>query len=747
MRYPLINGQGNFGSVDNDPPAAMRYTEARLAAIAQEMLTDIDLDTVDFSDNFDGSLKEPVILPGLLPNMLVNGASGIAVGMATNIPPHNLGEVCDAVVHLIGHPDASPDELMQFIPGPDFPTGGIIRGRSGIVEAYARGQGRVVVQARTSIEELKGSREQIVITELPFQINKASLVERIAQLARDRKIEGISDVRDESDRQGMRVVVELRRDADAQVVLNNLFTHTPMQSSFNVMMLALVDGQPQTLGLKRALNLYIEHRQNIVTRRSLHLLKKAQERAHIVEGLRTALQILDLVISIIRNAQDVEAARQGLMEQLSLSEAQAQAILDMQLRRLAALERQKLEDEHQGLIKTMADLETLLADPANVLSAVRDETQKLKKRFADPRRTEIDDEEPTTFSIEERTPHQDVVVTISQRGYVKRIPLSTYKLQHRGGKGVRGMTTRDGDALQELLLADTHDILLFFTDRGRVYPLKCFQISGDTSRTTRGTPLVNLLPLAEGERVHALVAVADLNIAGTIVLGTKKGEIKAFTLSQLANIRARGLNVMDLEKGDEQVSVRLAGEADDVIIVTAKGMSIRFPVQQLRLRSRAAGGVRGIRLSPGDLVVAMEVVQPQDRLLLVTKLGYGKLVRVQNYRFQARGGKGLVTFKISEKTGDLAAARVVANGAQEDVMLVSAKCQVIRTSLEQMPQQGRHTRGAIVWKGHPDDFIVSVACFSESRRSPQASDLEETKGTAQLSTNGQKPTDHQDEPE
>lgn len=739
MRYPLIDGQGNFGSVDNDPPAAMRYTEARLAAIAQEMLTDIDMDTVDFSENFDGSQQEPTVLPGLLPNMLVNGASGIAVGMATNIPPHNLGEICDAVGHLIDHPNTTPDELMEFVPGPDFPTGGIICGRSGIVDAYARGQGRAIMRANTSVEEIKGGREQIVITELPFQTNKSSLVERIAHLARDKKIDGISDVRDESDREGLRVVVELRRDADNRVVLNNLFANTPMQSTFNIIMLALVHGQPQVLNLRQALKYYIEHREGIVTRRSQYMLRKAEERLHIVDGLRTALQNLEQVISIIRSAADVAAARQGLMEQLTLTDIQAQAILDMQLRRLAALEQKKLEDEYQELLKTISELETLLADPARVLAVVKEETKKVKKKFADPRRTEIINEEPTSFSIEEITPHQDVVVTISQRGYVKRIPMSTYKIQHRGGKGIRGMSTRDGDVLQDLLLADTHDILLFFTDRGRVYPLKAFQIPGDTSRITRGTPLVNLLPLNEGERVHALVSISDRRFHGVILLGTRMGEIKALDLSLLANIRKGGLNVMDLEKGDEQVSVRLATEEDDAIMTTAKGMAIRFPVNQLRLRSRAAGGVRGIRLSSEDFVVSMEVIHAQHRLLLVTEKGYGKLVRVQNYRTQSRGGQGLITFRVSDMTGKLADARVVSEGSEENVMLVSAKCQVIRISLGQIPQQGRHTRGAIVWKGRSGDTVASVACFSQRPRSTEAENPQEIKESTSPQSNGEKP--------
>ena len=517
MRYPLVDGQGNFGSIDDDPPAAMRYTEARLAPIAGELLADIELDTVDFTANFDASMEEPTVLPGLLPNMLINGASGIAVGMATNIPPHNLGEVCDAVCYLIDHPDAVVEELMERVTGPDFPTHGIIKGRSGIVDAYTTGYGRVVMQARAGIEDLRGNRQQIIVTELPYQVNKAALVEKIAHLVRDKKIEGISDVRDESDRQGLRVVVELKRDAQAEIVLNNLYRHTSLRSSFNVIMLALVDGQPQVLALKRALQLYIDHRRVVITRRSQHLLKVAKERSHIVEGLLLGLSRLDEVISIIRGSQDAGAARQNLMDNLSLTQPQAQAILDMQLRRLAALERQKLEDEHRDLLKTIGDLEALLADPARVLATVKNDAQALKKRFGDPRRTEISDEEAANHTLEELTLHQDVVITLSQRGYIKRIPTMTYKLQHRGGKGVRGMTTRDDDSLQNLLVADTHDKLLFFTNRGRVYPLRSFDISGDTSRTTRGTPLINLIPLSEGERINAVLPVSDLKVDADIL--------------------------------------------------------------------------------------------------------------------------------------------------------------------------------------------------------------------------------------
>ena len=486
LRYPLVDGQGNYGSVDGDPPAAMRYTEARLANIAQELLADIDLDTVDFRSNFDDSLEEPVVLPSRMPNMLLNGATGIAVGMATNIPPHNLNEICDAVIHVIENPDCTTDDLLKLVPGPDFPTAGIIRGTAGIVEAYNTGRGRIMMEAATEIEEYRGGRERIIISELPYQVNKANLVEKIAQLVRDKRIDGISDIRDESDRQGMRMVIELRRDAQANIVLNNLFKHTTLRTSFNVIMLALVDGQPQVLPLKRSLTLFVDHRRVVIRRRSEFLLKRAQDRDHIVQGLLLALDRMDEVITIIRASQDVEAARNNLMQTLDLTQVQAQAILDMQLRRLAALERERLDNEHRELMNTIASLEDLLASPSKILEQVKSETEKLKKDYGDARRTVIDPQELGGQTDEEFVTHQDMVVTLSQRGYIKRVPCDTYRTQHRGGKGVRGQTTREGDGLSLILVADNHDLLLFFTDRGRVYAIKGYELPPDTSRATRG---------------------------------------------------------------------------------------------------------------------------------------------------------------------------------------------------------------------------------------------------------------------
>ncbi len=744
MRYPLVDGQGNFGSVDDDPPAAMRYTEARLSPIATEMLADIDLETVDFVDNFDGTLREPVVLPARLPNLLVNGASGIAVGMATNVPPHNLSEICDAVVLLIDKPDTTVEELLEVVKGPDFPTGGIIlagKDKADLLNAYATGHGRVIQQARVEVEETRGGRRQIVVHELPYQVNKAALVERIAVLARDKKIEGIADVRDESGRQGLRVVIELKKDVPAQPVLNNLYKHTALQSAFYINMLALVDGQPQVLGLRQALHLYISHRQQVVRRRSEHLLKKARERAHILEGLRIALNFLDEVISIIRNAPDVDAARKGLMERLNLSEVQAQAILDMQLRRLAALERQKLEEEYQGLLKTIAELEGILSDASKLMAVVRDETLKLKERFGDARRTEVRSEEVKEFSVEESILHEDVVIMLTQRGYIKRIPWNTYKLQHRGGKGVRGMTTRDGDDLQQVLVADTHDVVLLFTNLGRVYALKCYDITADSSRTTRGTPLANLLPIPEKERVTAMVAVPDMSQEDYLVIATQKGEVKAVGLSELANIRSNGLAIMDLENGDQVVSARLAGQNQYVVMVTQNGQAIRYPLAQVPRRSRAAGGVRGMRLAKGDLVVAMELAGEQGYLLTVSRQGFGKSTPLSDYRGQGRGGVGVRTFRVTPKTGPVADAKVVPELDDWEVLLSSAKAQVIRVSLEDIKAMGRNTSGVIVWRDRePDDYITAVTCFCPNGPKPgvAAPEAKKTVHRQRGSTNGRK---------
>ena len=715
LRYPLIDGQGNFGSIDDDPPAAMRYTEARLAAIAQEMLADIDRDTVDFGVNFDDTLREPLVLPALLPNLLINGASGIAVGMATSIPPHNMREVCDATIHLIDHPDATVEDLVKFIKGPDFPTGGIILGREGILSAYSTGRGRVLVRARATIEEgeRRSERNQIVVTEVPYQVNKATLVEKIAQLAKDKKIDGISEVRDESDRHGLRVVIELRREAQAEIVLNNLYKHTAMQSTFFVNTLALVDGQPQVLPLKRLLRHFIDFRRQVITRRAQFDLKKAQDRAHILEGLRVALNNLDQVIALIRQAADVETARQGLIEQFSLSLIQAQAILDMQLRRIAALERERIEEEFQQLQKTIGELAALLADPQKVLTEVKRETRKIRKDYGDDRRTEVLDEEPEAPTREGLTPHREMVITLTQRGYVKCMAASTYRAQHRGGRGITGMLPRESDVLQHLLVADTHDTLLFFTNKGRAYTKKCYDIHPDDTRSTRGMPLQNLLSLSieDGERVNAVVVTPSLKQEGFILLATRMGEIKRMNFSSLSSIRSNGLIAMDLEPEDEVVSAWQAGEEDEVVMVTEMGMAARFPIANVRVSSRYSGGVRGIRLDPGDRVVSMDVVIPGAQLLVLSRNGFGKLTPIQAYRRTARGAKGVKTFRITDKTGQVAAAHVVLDATE--VMLVSEKGTIERVLLSEIRVKGRITQGVMIMRPKIEgDHFVAVASMN-----------------------------------
>jgi len=715
VRYPLVDGQGNFGSVDNDPPAAMRYTEARLSTIAQELLADIDQDTVDFSPNFDGSLNEPVVLPARLPSLIVNGASGIAVGMATNIPPHNLSEICDAVLALIKNPDATPEDLIEIVPGPDFPTGSIILGQQGIREAYQTGRGRAVVRAKMEAEEMeRAGRYRLVVTELPYQVSKAGLLQKIALLAKDRKIEGISEIRDESDRRGMRMVIELRRDAQVQRVMNNLYKHTSLQSVFHINMLALVNGQPQTLSLPSILQEYINHRTDITRRKSEYEMRRAQMRIHILGGLRKAIDDLDAAIQLIRNADDAESARIGLMEKYDLDEDQAQAILEMQLRRLAALERKRIEDEHDQLTKRVAQLMALLADSKKVLAVVAEETKKLKDKFGDERRTEVNLAEITDFSNEDLIPHQEVVVTLSERGYIKCVPAETYRRQHRGGKGVRGQTTREGDVIRHHLVADTHDFLLFFTNNGRVYKKKVYELPLDNSRVSRGTPLVQALDIRPEESVQTILDVSSMVSGEDILFSTKLGEIKRMALSSLANIRSNGIRTIDLEEGDELVSVRLCSEEDDVIMVSQNGMSIRFPAIQVRRSSRVAGGVRGMRLKEKDLVVAMDVVQIDCQLLVISQNGFGKPSSMDRYRLQSRAGSGLGTFRITSKSGPVATARVVREG--EDIMIISKRGQVTRTNLSELRELSRRTQGVSIVSLPENDEVVSITSMDPKSR-------------------------------
>jgi len=710
MRYVLIDGQGNFGSVDNDPPAAMRYTEARLAPISEQMLLDIDKETVDFMPNFDDSLKEPTVLPTRLPNLLLNGSSGIAVGMATNIPPHNLGEVCEAISYLIDNPEATVEDLLQFVKGPDFPTAGIILGQEGIKSAYATGHGRVIVQAKAHLGDASGvGQRQIVVSELPYQTNKAALVGRIAELVKDKKITGISELRDESDRQGMRIVIELKRDAQPKQVLNSLYKYTAMRSSFFINMLALVDGQPRVISLKEALQYYIGFRCEVITRRSRFDLKAAKTRAHILEGFKLALDNIDKVIATIRKSETAEVARQNLMSGFGLSKAQAQAILDMQLRRLANLERRKIFDEYAEVIKTIAYLEDLLAKPKRILSLVKEDVEELKSKYGDPRRTEITEEEVVEFHEEDLIPHQRVVVTVTNRGFVKRVSSHDYKLQHRGGRGIIGMGTRERDAASLLVVADTHDYLLFFTSRGRVFRIKCYEIPPDSSRLAKGTALINLFPVAEEERVTSMVAVTDAKSGNYLVMATCRGEIKKTAVEHFASVRSSGLIAMDLEAGDEFVTSCLANDQDDVVLVTQKGQSIRFPVAELRASSRTSGGVCGIRLAPDDRVVSMDILFPDAFLLTVTAGGFGKLTPAEGYPRQHRAGSGVRTFKLIEETDGVVAAQRVLKSQQ--LMIISADGIVIRTPLQDVAIQGRSTQGVRVMRLGGNDKVVAIACF------------------------------------
>jgi DNA gyrase subunit A len=717
MRHPQIDGQGNFGSVDDDPPAAMRYTEARLARIAEELLVDIDRDTVDFSDNYDGSQREPSVLPARLPNLLVNGTTGIAVGMTTNIPPHNLREVCDAIVFLVDHPEATVDDLLGLVRGPDFPTAGIIMGKEGVHQAYQTGRGRIVVRARAIVEDMdRGERQRIVVSEIPFQVNKATLVEKIATLAKEKRIDGISDVRDESDREGMRIVVELSRNAAPSQVLNNLYKHTTMQNAFHVNMLALVDGQPRLLNLKSVIQQYIDFRRTVVRRRAEYDLRRSRDRAHVLDGLRVALMNLDAVITLIRGSDDAESARFGLMGQFGLSEIQAQAILEMQLRRLAALERERIENEYQELQRTIADLEGLLGDSDKVLSVIKNETETLRKDFGDDRRTEVWDQEAQDFSIEELTPHADAVLTLSDRNYVKRLPIEAYRLQKRGGKGVRGQETREGDAIQQLVVVDTHDWVLFFTSTGRVHRQRVFMVKEDSSRQTRGTPIQNIIPIdiASDERVTAVVPVRDPSADLYIVMVTRKGEVKRMHLSSFGNIRKNGLAAMDLPPSDQMVTARLASAGMTVIIVTRNGKGVQFKLEDVTIRKgRGAGGVRAIRLVDNDEVIGMDVASVTDTLLVLTERGYGKRTPVARFRTTGRNVQGVIALKLNDKTGSIAAA-IVVGPEVEEVMVGSAKAMVFRTRIMEIRTLGRTTQGVMVMrKLREDDKVISISAFKE----------------------------------
>jgi DNA gyrase subunit A len=720
MRYPLVDGQGNFGSVDGDPPAAMRYTESRLQPIANMLLDDLEKDTVDFIDNFDGEKKEPTVLPALLPNLLLNGSSGIAVGMATNIPPHNLHEVVDAVVFLIDHPDAELDKLFEFIKGPDFPTGGTIIGMEGVRTGYTTGRGRVIIRAKAFIEEMRAERYQIIVKELPYQVNKAQMIERIADMVREKRIEGISDLRDESDRDGMRIVFELKRDANPRSVLNQLYKHSAMQSTFGMNMLALVDNEPRTLNLKSFLREYIVHRQNVVTRRTRFDLEKARARAHILEGFKIALDNLDAVIKTIRESDSADAALTALQANFGMSEIQAKAVLDLQLRRLAALERKKITDEYAEVIKQIAFLEDLLGNARKIDQVIKDELAELKKKYGDERRTNIMADEKAELTDEDLIADEEVVVTITNRGYIKRVPSTTYRVQRRGGKGITGMITREEDVVNQLVVCRTHDSILFFTGRGRVFQLKAHEIP-DSSRTAKGTPVINLINIEPKELVTALVNVTNFEEAGNfMVLSTRKGEIKKTAIAEFSSVRRAGLIAYDIEPGDDLLFVRAIHENGEVILASRKAYAARFLEKEMRSASRASGGVRGIRLQAGDEVVGMDVVRDGAEMLTITDDGMGKRTPLDEYRTTGRGVQGVFTMELREKGRELAGMRVV--DPDDELMLISKDGIVIRTVVETIRQTHRLSQGVKVMNLNRGDRVSSISTVGYDNKNGKPED-------------------------
>ncbi len=708
MRAPLIDGQGNFGSIDGDPPAAMRYTEARLSKLAEEMLTDIEKDTVDFDDNFDNSEKEPTVLPSRFPNLLVNGSTGIAVGMATNIPPHNLGEVIDAINLMIDKPDVTIEELNKVIKGPDFPTGALILGREGIRKAYHTGKGSVTMRAKAQIETLTNGKNRIVVTEIPYNVNKARLIERIAELHRDKKIEGISDLRDESDRTGMRIVIELRRDANANVLLNKLYKFTPLQQNFSINMLALVDGRPKVLNLKQMLHHYILHQVEVIVRRTKFDLAKAEARAHIVEGLLKALDIIDEVIETIRSSPTTEEARNRLMERFGFTEVQAQHILDMQLRRLTALEREKLQEEYNDLMDRIAYYRAVLGSEKMQYDVIKQELGEIKKRFADPRRTRITAEEGE-IDVEDLIADEDVVVTISHTGYIKRTPLNTYRAQKRGGRGILGATTKDQDFIQSIFTTTTHHFMLFFTDRGRVYRIKCHEIP-EASRQARGTAMVNLLQLQPGEKVQTVIPVKEVpNQESYLFFATRKGIVKKTALSEFENVRSSGIIAIKLDEDDGLLGVRLTNGNAEIILVSSSGYALRFHEQEVRAMGRDTRGVKGMSLtSEDDEVIGMDVVDPDADLLVVTSKGVGKRTPLSEYPTYGRGARGVITIKlVPEKHGRLIAIQTVLEG--NDLILVSEQGILIRIPVAGIQRYGRATQGVQLMNLDPNDSVAAVA--------------------------------------
>ncbi|HIS29604.1 MAG TPA: DNA gyrase subunit A [Candidatus Avamphibacillus intestinigallinarum] len=721
-RYMLVDGHGNFGSVDGDSAAAMRYTEARMSKISMELLRDINKDTIDYADNYDGTEREPVVFPSRFPNLLVNGTHGIAVGMATNIPPHHLGETIDAVLAVGENPDITTEELMEeYIPGPDFPTAGLILGRSGIRKAYETGKGSITLRAAVEIEEQKNGKTTILVTELPYQVNKAKLIEKIAELVRDKRIEGITDLRDESDRNGMRIVMELRRDANANVVLNNLYKNTALQTTFGINMLALVDGQPKVLSLKETLQHYLEHQKVIIKRRTAFELRRAEARAHILEGLRIALDHLDEVIALIRGSKTTDEARTGLIERFGLTEKQAQAILDMRLQRLTGLEREKIENEYKELQELIGELKAILADDNKVYEIIREELIEIKERFSDKRRTEIVSGGADFFEDEDLIPVENIVITLTREGYIKRLPSSTYRTQKRGGRGVQGMGTHDDDFVEQLVSTTTHDTILFFTNKGKVYRMKGYEIP-EFSRTAKGIPVINILQIEKDEWINAVISVKEFVSDWYLFFTTKHGISKRSQLSQFANIRKGGLIAVGLREDDELISVRMTDGTKDIMLATEKGYLIRFDEQQVRSMGRTAAGVRGITLRDDDQVVSMEILEKDKQVLHVTERGVGKRTKEDEYRVTNRGGKGVFTCKLNDDTGDVVAVKAVTG--EEDLMLMTVDGVIIRIPVEGIAETGRNTQGVRLIRLQEDERVAAVAKIDPEEELEEAEEQE-----------------------
>jgi DNA gyrase subunit A len=717
LRYPLVDGQGNFGSIDGDPPAAMRYTETRLAKIAHELLADIDKETVDFTPNFDESLQEPVVLPTKVPNLLVNGSSGIAVGMATNIPPHNLREVVDGLVMVIDNPEVTVDELIKVIPGPDFPTRGYIYGRGGIREAYSTGRGIITLRAKAHVEKMRGGREAIIVTELPYQVNKATLIEKIGELIRDKRIEGISERRDESSREGIRIVLELGRGEIPQIIINQLYKHTPMQTTFGVIMLALVGRRPQVVNLKQMLQEFIAFRREVVTRRTKYDLARAEERAHILEGLRKAVDQLDLVIRLIRQSESPDAAKDALMRRLGLSEIQAKAILDMRLQRLTQLERHKIVEEHEQTLALITDLKGILASEQRLLGIIKDELAALKEEFGDERRTEIL-AETADLTIEDLLADEDMVVTITRSGYIKRTHVEAYRSQKRGGKGVTGMETKEEDIVEDLFVASTHSYLLFFTNKGKVHWLKVHEIP-EGGRQAKGKAMANVLSLADGERVATCVPVRDFESGGYVLFATKQGKVKKTELSAFSHPRAGGIQAITLEDGDEVMAARRTDGQREVLLSTKQGMIIRFPEEEVRPMGRTAAGVRGIDVDEGDQVIAAETVKEGVTVLTVTERGFGKRTPLDEYRLQGRAGKGIIDIKTAGRNGAVVGMLQVREG--DDILVVTTKGKIIRLHADEVTSQGRNTMGVRIIDIDADDQVGNLARVEAEQASPEVS--------------------------